>query len=217
MEPGEIEAVLLAQDNVKEALVAAGRVSTEADHDRLIAYIVPFDKPFPSSPVLRRAARQKLPAHMIPSDFVFSESLSLTPNGKVDQLALPAPDNACSEMEMTYAAPRSDIENRLVKFWAEILSIEQVGIHDNFFDLGGHSLSATRVVSRIFEQYQLEIPLQSMFQSPTIAEMAAQIIAHQGKRLDESQLSAILGEVESMSDAEAQRVVSEVNSPFSKK
>ena len=179
VEPSEIEAVLLAQDNVKEALVAAGRGHTQAEHDRLVAYIVPFDKPFPSSPVLRRAARQKLPAHMIPSDFVFLESLPLTPNGKVDRLALPAPDTARSEIERTYAAPRSDIENCLVKIWTEVLSIEHVGIHDNFFDLGGHSLSATRVLSRIFEQYQLEIPLKSLFQSPTIAEMAAQIIAHQ--------------------------------------
>ncbi|HYJ17018.1 MAG TPA: AMP-binding protein [Candidatus Limnocylindria bacterium] len=179
VEPSEIEAVLLAQDNVKEALVAAGPGDTQAEHDRLVAYIVPYYKPFPSSPVLRRAARQKLPAHMIPSDFVFLESLPLTPNGKVDRLALPAPDTARSEIEMTYAAPRSDIENRLVKIWTEVLSIEHVGIHDNFFDLGGHSLSATRVLSRIFEQYQLEIPLKSLFQSPTIAELAAQIIAHQ--------------------------------------
>ena len=179
VEPSEIEAVLLAQQNVKEALVSAGRGSTQADHDRLIAYIVPFAKPFPSSVVLRCAAREKLPAHMIPSDFVFLESLPLTPNGKVDRLALPAPDKSCSESEMNYAAPRSDIENRLVEIWTEVLSIEHAGIHDNFFDLGGHSLSATRVLSRIFEQYQLEIPLKSLFQSPTIAEMAEQIIARQ--------------------------------------
>ncbi len=99
VEPSEIEAVLLAQDNVKEALVAAGKAYTGGDDDRLIAYIVPFENPFPSSPVLRRAARQKLPALMIPSDFVFLESLPLTPNGKIDRLALPAPDTARSESE----------------------------------------------------------------------------------------------------------------------
>lgn len=217
VEPGEIETVLLAQDNVKEALVAAGRASTGASHDRLIAYIVPFEKPFPSTPVLRRAAREKLPAHMVPSDFVLLESLPLTPNGKLDRLALPAPNNASREMDVTYAAPRSDIEKRLVKIWAEVLSIEQVGIHDNFFDLGGHSLAAIRVVSRVFEQYQLEIPLQSLFQSPTIADMAAEITEHQGKRLDESRLATILDELESLSDAEAQRRVSEIKSTITQK
>ncbi len=150
VEPGEIEAVLLAQDNVKEALVAAGRASTGGDDDHLVAYIVPFDKPFPSSPVLRRAAREKLPAFMVPSDFVFLESLPLTPNGKVDRLALPAPDNARPRNRTRPTRLHSLISKiSLVKIWTEVLSIEHVGIHDNFFDLGGHSLSATRVLSRI--------------------------------------------------------------------
>src|SRR5207237_1029578 len=119
VEAGEIEAVLLVQDNVKEALVATRKAATGADDDHLIAYIVPFEKPFPSTPVLRRAAREKLPAFMVPSDFVFLESLPLTPNGKVDRLALPAPDNARLELAVAYAAPQSDIEKQLATMTKE--------------------------------------------------------------------------------------------------
>ena len=151
VEAGEIEAVLLAQENVKEALVATVGNSNGAAHDRLVAYIVAFEKPFPATSILRRAAGQKLPAHMVPSDFVFLESLPLTPNGKVDRLALPAPDRSRPELEVAYAAPRSDIETLLAKIWAEVLAIDRVGIDDNFFDLGGDSLVASRVISRVIQ------------------------------------------------------------------
>jgi amino acid adenylation domain-containing protein len=182
VEAGEIEAVLLAQDNVKEALVTAGKASTGADDDHLIAYIVPFEQPFPSTPVLQRAAREKLPAFMVPSDFVFLESLPLTPNGKVDRLALPAPDNARTELAVAYAAPQSDIEKRLAKIWAEVLSVERVGIHDNFFDLGGHSLAATRVISRALQAFKLELPVNALFDAPTVAQMAVIVEQNRAKR-----------------------------------
>ena len=104
VEAGEIEAVLLAQDNVKEAIVATFEASAGADSDRLIAYIVPFEKPLPSIAGLRRAVREKLPAYMIPSDFVFLKSLPLTPNGKVDRRTLPAPGNARPKLEVAYVA-----------------------------------------------------------------------------------------------------------------
>jgi len=217
VEAGEIEAVLLAQDNVKEALVATGNASTGADHDRLIAYIVPFEKPFPSTPILRRAAREKLPAYMVPSDFVFLESLPLTPNGKVDRLALPAPDNARPELDVAYAAPQSDIEKRLAKIWAEVLTTEQVGIHDNFFELGGHSLAASRVISRLIQTFQLELPVKALFDAPTVAEMALVIAANQAKLATEDELKRMLNEVEAMSDKEAQRRVDEVTSTISKR
>ena len=112
-------------------------------------------------------------------------------------------------LSTAYVLPTNEIETALVSIWEKILDVRPIGISDNFFDLGGHSLSATRVVSRIFTRYQLEIPLHSLFQSPTIAEMAAVINQHQGKLLDESRLSAILDELASMSEAEAERLVSE--------
>ena len=178
VEAGEIEAVLLAQGNVKEAIVATGKASTGADTDRLIAYIVPSEDPLPSIPVLRRAARMKLPAYMIPSDFVFVESLPLTPNGKVDRRALPAPGNARPELDVTYVVPQSDIEKQLARIWEEVLDVRPIGIHDNFFDLGGHSLLATQVVSRIINSFSTDVPLRDIFEAPTIAALAQRLQNH---------------------------------------
>jgi acyl carrier protein len=98
-----------------------------------------------------------------------------------------------------------------------VLSIDQVGIDDNFFDLGGHSLSATRVISRVIKQFRLELPLQSLFQSPTVAEMAAIITQNQAKRANDDELAQMLREVEAISEDEAQRRVDEINSTVSKK
>jgi len=216
VEAGEIEAVLLAQDNVKEALVATGKASTGGDDDHLIAYIVPFEKPSSSTLVLRRAAREKLPAFMVPSDFVFLESLPLTPNGKVDRLALPAPDNARPELDVAYAAPQSDIEKQLAKIWGEVLCIEQVGIHDNFLDLGGHSLAASRVISRAIQTFRLELPVNALFDAPTVARMAVIVEQNRAKRVD-AELERMLREVETMTEEEAQRSVDEINSTVSNK
>ena len=217
MEAGEIEAVLLAQDNVKEALVATGKASTGGDDDHLIAYIVPFEKPSSSTLVLRRAAREKLPAFMVPSDFVFLESLPLTPNGKVDRLALPAPDNARPELDVAYAAPQSDIEKQLAKIWGEVLCIEQVGIHDNFLDLGGHSLAASRVISRAIQTFRLELPVNALFNAPTVAGMAVIVEQNRAKRVNDADLERMLREVETMTEEEAQRSVDEINSTVSNK
>jgi acyl carrier protein len=149
---------------------------------------------------------------MIPTEFVKMEALPMTANGKLDRKALPEPDHERPELGIPYTRPQNETEDSVVRIWEEVLNVRSIGIHDNFFDLGGHSLAATRVVSRIFQQYRLEIPLRSLFQSPTIAEMAVVIAEHQGRRLGESQLSAILDELASLSDAEAQRFVSKINS-----
>jgi acyl carrier protein len=109
------------------------------------------------------------------------------------------------------------MEQSLVQIWEEVLDVRPIGIHDKFFDLGGHSLSATRVVSRVVERFQLEIPLQSLFESPTISDMAAVITEHREKTLAENELAAILDEVESLSDEEVQYRVSKNNSTIANK
>jgi len=147
---------------------------------------------------------------------VFLESLPLT-NGKVDRKALPKPDDKRPELSTPYTLPRNDIEKSLVRIWEEVLAVRPIGIHDKFFDLGGHSLSATRVVSRVIERFQLEIPLQSLFQSPTIADMAAAITEHREKTLDNNKLATLLDELESLSDEEAQRRVNQSEATFTKK
>ena len=208
IEAAAIEAALLTVDGIKEAVVVVRE--DQRGEKQLVAYIVPVGKPSTSATALRRALTRKLPEHMVPSVFVSLDSLPLTPNGKIDRSALPVPEGTRPELDTPFAAPRTPVEKELSRIWAEVLSLDQVGIYDNFFDLGGHSLAATRVVSQVIKKFQLEIPLRSLFQSPTIAEMAAAITAHQANKLDPEDLNRILAELESLPDRDAQRLLADV-------
>jgi acyl carrier protein len=115
---------------------------------------------------------QKLPEYMVPSAFVVLESLPLTPNGKVDYRALPTPEPVKLELTGSYVAPRTPVEEVLVKIFAEVLGLKRVGIHDNFFELGGHSLLATQLVSRVRDAFGVELPLRSVFEAPAIAQLS---------------------------------------------
>ena len=126
-------------------------------------------------PELRRHLDQKLPEYMVPSAFVLLKSLPLTPNGKVDRKALPAPEASRPHLEGKYVAPRTPVEEVLANVWAEVLRLERVGIEDNFFDLGGHSLLATQVVSRVRQVLQIELPLRTLFEAPTVAGLAQRV------------------------------------------
>ncbi|MFB2922991.1 amino acid adenylation domain-containing protein [Aerosakkonema funiforme] len=123
-------------------------------------------------PQLQMYLAEKLPEYAIPSAFVMLESLPLTPNGKVDRRALPAPDPIKPELAGGYVAPRTPVEEILVKIFAEVLGVKRVSIHDNFFELGGHSLLATQLVSRVRDSFKVELPLRSVFETPTIAELS---------------------------------------------
>ena len=181
IEPGEIESVLARHPGVHDAVVLA-RDDTPADilaslrmEKRLVAYVVPGRELSPSVGELRSFLKEKLPPHMVPSAFVILDALPLTPNGKLDRRALPAPEQTRPELENSYIAPRTEVENVLAAIWAEVLKLDQVGIHDNFFDLGGHSLLAIQVVSRVRDALQVELPLRSFFETPTVAGLAATI------------------------------------------
>ncbi len=126
-------------------------------------------------PQLRPFLQEKLPDYMVPSAFILLNELPLDPNGKVDRRALPAPERAQPELEASFVSPRTPTEELLAGVWAELLGMEQVGIHDNFFDLGGHSLLVTQVVSRIRNLFQAEISFRVFFQNATIAMLAAEI------------------------------------------
>jgi len=189
IELGEVESVLLQHGAVRESVVIANagysseqsrcdnRASTIEDSQserRLVAYVVVND-PLPSVTDLRSFLKTKLPAYMIPSAFVFLDALPLTLNGKVDRKALPVPDHTRPELEESYQTPRTPVEELLAEIWAEVLRVEKTGIHDKFFDLGGDSLLATRVVSRILRVMQVEVPLRAFFESPTVAGLAERI------------------------------------------
>jgi len=213
VEPGEIERLLLTHPEIESAAVVPW---DRKDGEKYLAtYFVAKDNSEPTADALRVFLKARLPDYMVPSVFMSINSLPLT-NGKLDRKSLPKPDDTRPELSMPYAAPKNETENHLVKIWEEILEVHPIGIHDNFFDLGGHSLAATRVVSRVIKQFQLEIPLQSLFQSPTVADMAAVVTEHQGKALDEQGLAAMLDELESMSDEDAEQRLGKQHRDISK-
>jgi aspartate racemase len=169
IELGEIEAVLLSHPAVRAAVVVARE--EEAGDKRLVAYLVGETESV-AVIELRGYLKEKLPEYMIPSAFVMLDELPLTANGKVDRRALPAPERGRVEAGTEYVAPRTEVEEILCGIWAEVLGVERVGVDDNFFELGGHSLLATRVVTRLSGAGYRELPLRSLFEKPTVAELA---------------------------------------------
>jgi aspartate racemase len=171
IEVEEIEAALRRVSGVREAVVQA-REDTSS-RKRLAAYIVPGSEGAPARSALRAGLGMSLPDHMVPSDFVFLDALPMTPNGKIDRKALPAPEDLRSELEGDFVAPRTELETRIARIWSEILSVDSVGVHDNFFDLGGHSLLAMRLLARVEREVGAGLSLAGIFRSPTVAAIAA--------------------------------------------
>nr|WP_301542280.1 non-ribosomal peptide synthetase [Pyxidicoccus fallax] len=168
IELGEIEAALSQHPAVRQALVLVREDSP--GHPRLVAYFTHADAA-PDSTTLRAFLQQRLPEYMVPPVFVPLDAFPLTPNGKVDRGALPAPD-ASALTSATYAAPRTSTELLLASIWAQVLHVEKVGRNDDFFALGGHSLLATQVVARIRSSFNVELPLRALFEAPTLERLA---------------------------------------------
>jgi hypothetical protein len=174
IELGEIEAVLARHVQVKEAVVVAREDSP--GERRLVAYVIPGGRTEvatagPDVESLRAHLKATLPEYMVPSAFVLLESLPLTSNGKLDRQALPAPELGAYTSRQ-YEAPQGEVEEILARIWCEVLKIKQVGRHDNFFDLGGHSLSGLRLIGRVAEALAIQAPVVTIFQYPTLREMA---------------------------------------------
>ena len=140
-----------------------------------MAYVVPAQPPGPPVGELRRLVQEQLPGYMVPAVFVRLEALPRTPNGKVDRQALPTPGKGRPDLVTTFVAPRTPLEEGLADIWATVLGLERVGVHDNFFELGGHSLLATQVMARVRNALQFEVPLRTLFEAPTIAELGTAI------------------------------------------
>jgi amino acid adenylation domain-containing protein len=171
IEPGEIEAALREHPHVGDAVVVAR--ADGPGEKRLVAYVVPRDGTRPAAAALREALGRRLPAHMVPSAFMVLDTLPLNPSGKVDRAALPAPD-AREEAE-AYVAPRTPTEEVVAGIWAGVLREERVGAADDFFALGGHSLIATQVVSRVRQALGVDLPLRALFEASTLAAFAARV------------------------------------------
>ncbi|MDZ8183920.1 MAG: amino acid adenylation domain-containing protein [Nostoc sp. ChiSLP02] len=198
IELAEIEAILVQYPDIKQVVVIARE--EEPGNKLLVAYLVAEDNsPTPST--LRNFLKAKLPDYMIPTAFVFLDKFPLTPNGKLNRRALPAPDSYQRNIEVDFVAPRTPIEEELATIWKEVLKLKQVGIHDNFFELGGHSLLATQVVSRLKEAFSLDFPLRYLFENPTIAELAQKV----NEQVENDDLARILAEVDELSEEEVRK------------
>lgn len=178
IELGEIEAVLAQHPAVRQAVVMA-REDVPGDK-RLVAYLVASQQPVPTSSELRSFLQKQLPDYMLPSYFVFLEAFPLTPNGKVDRRALPAPDLTKRTAEETFVAPVLPLHHQLVQIWEELLDVRPIGIRDDFFALGGHSLLATHMISRIEEVFGKKLPLATLFTHATIEDLANDLMASEG-------------------------------------
>jgi len=206
VELGEIEAVLLQHPAVRQAVVVAREA--EGGDKRLAAYLV-TDADEPSFVGdLRSFLKARLPAYMVPSDFVALGALPLTAGGKVDRRALPAlSQDGTALTRADYVAPRDPVEAQLAQLWAEVLRRERVGIYDDFFELGGHSLLATLLVARIRAAFQVELPLRRLFEATTVADLAVLIAQERAAQAEAAEVEALLAELESLSDEDAQRLL----------
>ncbi len=197
IEPGEVEAALEGHEQVREAVV---EVRGEGAEKQLVAYVVAAGAEAPGAAGLREHARRSLPEYMVPAAFVVLESVPLTPSGKVDRRALPAPELG-SEAE-SYVAPRTPTEEVLAGIWAEVLHLERVGVMENFFELGGHSLRATRVASRVREVFCIELPLRTLFEAPTVAGLAERVEAACSAAAGAGELAEQMARLDELSDEE---------------
>jgi aryl carrier-like protein len=170
IEPGEIEAALREQAGVREAVVVA-REQTGGEK-RLVAYIVRSEETAPSASELRERLVERLPEYMTPAVYVYLDRLPLTPSGKVDRRALPEPDQSRPDLTPPYIAPRTPSERLLAEVWRQVLKLEQVGVHDNFFALGGDSILSIQIVARA-NQAGLRLTPKQLFEHQTIAELVA--------------------------------------------
>ncbi len=175
IEPEEVTAVLSRHPGVSACAVVAR--ADQGDQAVLVAYIVRSGDQV-SAAELRAFLAELLPAALVPSTVVFLDRLPLTPNGKLDRGALPAPEQRSGAFEQPYLAPRTPIETLLAGMFAEVLGLPRVGVHDDFFALGGHSLRATQIIARARAAWRIELPLRCLFETPTVADLSLTVAQH---------------------------------------
>lgn len=201
----EVEAAILEHKEIKEAVVTAQ--SLEGSDKALIAYYVPIAENSATPSAVRAFLRQTLPDYMLPARYVALEKFPRTATGKVDIRELTLPARARPDIETPFVAPRAHAEKEVARLWAEVLGLDGVGVDDDFFELGGHSLAATRVVARVLQEFRIQIPVQSLFESPTVAKMAEIIGRHQNNKIVSENVDSILNDLEALSEQDAQQLL----------
>ena len=207
IEPGEIEALMLTLPGVREAAVIAREDTPGAT--RLVAYlsVEPHLAGRNASSTLRPYLTSQLPDYMVPAAFVVVERLPLSPNGKLDRRALPAPGNE-DFARRQYEAPNGETETLLAQLWADLLGLERIGRHDDFFELGGHSLLAVQVTLRAREIFGVEMPLRGVFEHPSLLALADLINTLQLAQYESDELLDLQQQMASLSESELLAIVS---------
>jgi amino acid adenylation domain-containing protein len=207
VEPAEVERVIRQHPTVLEAVLVAHEDKPE--HVRLVAYIVPDPASTPSIHDLRSHLAQHLPEYLIPAGFVFLEALPLNHHGKINRTALPVPGNLRPDLETQFVAPRTPLEKQIAEIWRGVLALDCVGVDDSFLELGGDSLLASHLISRVTKTFRLDLPFRLLFQSATVREMAVMIAGYQDKKPSSDEIESAITELESLSDEEAGRILAE--------
>ncbi|HEB87260.1 MAG TPA: amino acid adenylation domain-containing protein, partial [Gammaproteobacteria bacterium] len=197
IELGEIETTLSRHPQVRDSIVMVRE--EEAGEKRLVAYVVTGQVAEDFRTTLRDCLKKTLPEYMVPTAFITLDAFPLTPNGKVDKQALSALDPAQS-LDTEYVAPGTPFEEELAAIWCELLRLDRVGIHDNFFQLGGHSLLVMQVISRIKSVFQIDLALQTFFEYPTVAGISRIVINTKMEKADDRDLESILSELEEITE-----------------
>jgi len=188
IEPGEIEARLRAHAAVREAVVVA---RDDTGSQQLVAYWVANDaNEVVDVAALRAHLAETLPEYMIPSAYVSLDALPLTPNGKIDRRSLPAPTGDASPTQ-GYEAPADETETALAEIWSDVLRVERVGRHDHFFVLGGHSLLGVKMISRVREALEVDVPLITLFERPVLSVFAQEILDLQLAQFDAKEIERL--------------------------
>jgi aryl carrier-like protein len=201
----EVESVLARHGDVRECAVLV-REDTPGQK-RLVAYVLRAAERAVSAEELRRFVSAELPQYMVPSAFVLLSQWPLTINGKVDRALLPRPEEV--EDPSVRVAPRSPLEAELARMWLELLQVEELGVHDDFFSLGGSSLHAAQLASRIRDAYGVQLPLRELMLRPTIAALAELVTFSLASASDDGALDALLEELQGLSDEEAAQLADE--------
>jgi len=206
VDTAEVESVLALFPDMTEVSVIADIDSSDAT--TLIAYFVTCASVAPNTSELREFLAQRLPDYMVPSAFIRLEKLPVSATGKVNRRALPKPGKARPGLGTAYVRPRNRIEEQLVAVWAEVLSIDGIGVLDNLLDLGGHSLALSSIISRVRLKIDSQIPASALFECSTVAAMAARVAEYRAPGLGDKKIAGILEEINPLSDEEALRLLS---------
>lgn len=217
---GEIESALRRHPDVTEAVVSLNE--DESGQKRLIAYLTASNGAAPQTANLQQFLKLKLPDYMAPSAFVVLDKFPLTPNGKINHKALPAPMPDRADSKQTFEPPRTATEKTLAQLWQELLRLPRVGIHDNFFEIGGHSLLAMQFMTRVHNSFQAELSLRNIFETPTIAELANLVDSKRDQtakqivpplpraRISPEHARELLGKLDELSDTEVESLLQQV-------